>query len=127
MAGQFRGKVAETMNAHDGEKSVGDRVAEGTERGAGDTGSFADDKGIAGIRDHMDVIASCGTKVGVVDHVEAGTIKLTKKDSPDGKYHFIPTTWVNHVDNQVHLSRNSLETEREWTNDVTIWERADAV
>jgi hypothetical protein len=28
----------------------------------------------------MDVIASCGTKVGVVDHIEAGTIKLTKKD-----------------------------------------------
>jgi Uncharacterized protein conserved in bacteria (DUF2171) len=33
----------------------------------------------------MDVIASCGKKVGVVDHVGGGAIKLTKKDSPDGQ------------------------------------------
>src|SRR6185369_16973840 len=31
------------------------------------------------IREHMDVIASCGTKVGVVDHIEGGAVKLTKK------------------------------------------------
>lgn len=118
MASQFKDKVAETMTAHDGDKCVGDRVAEQTERGAGASGSFADDKGLAGIQDHMDVIASCGTKVGVVDHVEADAIKLTKNDSPDRRHHFIPTSWVNHVDHQVHLSRNLQETERDWTNDV---------
>jgi len=70
------------------------------------------------IREHMDVIASCGTKVGVVDHIEGGAVKLTKKDSPDGQHHFIPMVWVDHVDNHVHLKKNSEETEKEWKSDA---------
>jgi len=46
------------------------------------------------IREHMDVIGSCGNKLGKVDHVEGGTIKLTKNDSPDGLHHLIPMSWV---------------------------------
>jgi len=66
------------------------------------------------IQEHMDVIASCGKKVGVVDHVEDNSIKLTKNDSADGKHHLIPKGWVDHVDTHVHLKKNSAETEREW-------------
>jgi hypothetical protein len=70
--------------------------------------------GIAGIKVHMDVIASCGKKVGLVDAVEGGAIKLTKKDSPDGQHHFIPVGWVERVDIHVHLNKNSVETEQNW-------------
>ena len=70
------------------------------------------------IRERMDVIASCGTKVGVVDHVEGKAIKLTRNDSPDGKHHFIPAGWVDHVDNHVHLKKNSSETEQGWKIDA---------
>jgi hypothetical protein len=70
--------------------------------------------GIAGIKMHMNVIASCGKKVGVVDAVEGGAIKLTKKDSPDDQHHFIPVGWVERVDGQLHLTKNSMETEQEW-------------
>jgi hypothetical protein len=66
----------------------------------------------------MDVIASCGKKVGVVDHIEDATIKLTKNDSPDGKHHFIPTGWVDHVDTHVHLKKNSEETEKGWKSEA---------
>ena len=69
---------------------------------------------IVGIHEHMDVIASCGKKVGVVDNLEAGTIKLTRKDSPDNLHHYIPTGWVSKVDSHVHLNKNSQETERGW-------------
>ena len=62
----------------------------------------------------MDVIASCGKKVGVVDRVEGDSIKLTKKDSPDGHHHLIPTSWVARVDQHVHLNKNSEEAAREW-------------
>ena len=41
----------------------------------------------------MEVYASCGTKVGKIDHVYGDTIKLTKSDSPDGMHHTIPTAW----------------------------------
>jgi len=66
------------------------------------------------IRDHMDVIASCGKKVGVVDHLEAGTIKLTRNDSPDNLHHYLPTSWVSKVDNRVYLNKDSRETEQGW-------------
>lgn len=68
----------------------------------------------ASIHEHMDVIGSCGNKLGRVDHVEGGHIKLTKNDSPDGMHHLIPMTWVDSVDDHVHLSKNCGEAAREW-------------
>lgn len=73
---------------------------------------------MANIIEHMEVIASCGKKIGRVDHVEGNAIKLTKSDSPDGQHHFIPTNWVERVDAQVHLARNSMEAERNWKSDA---------
>jgi hypothetical protein len=76
-------------------------------------------KGVSGIREHMEVYASCGTKVGVVDHLEGNTVKLTKSDSPDGQHHFIPTSWVGRVhENHVHLTKNSVEAKTNWKNDA---------
>ena len=69
---------------------------------------------IGDIKEHMDVIASCGKKVGVVDQVGRGAIKLSKKDSPDGQHHFISVEWIERVDSRVHLNKNSMETEQNW-------------
>jgi hypothetical protein len=75
--------------------------------------------GNAIIQERMDVIASCGKKVGVVDHVEGDAIMLNRKDSADGQHHYIPMGWVDHVDNHVHLTKNSMETERDWKASLT--------
>ncbi len=75
----------------------------------GATGSAAD------IREHMEVFASCGTKVGKVDHVEGDQIKLTKSDSPDGMHHRIPLSFVAKVHDHVHLNKTSKEVEAKWT------------
>lgn len=75
--------------------------------------------GVNNIRERMEVFASCGSKVGVVDHIEGSTIKLTRNDSPDGQHHFIPTDWVGRVhENHVHLRKNSVETKAEWKPDA---------
>jgi len=79
----------------------------------------AEDFEIESIRDHMDVIASCGKKVGVVDHLEEGTIKLTRNDSPDNLHHYLPASWVSKVDSRVHLNKNSHETELGWKNSAS--------
>jgi hypothetical protein len=68
----------------------------------------------ADIREHMDVMGSCGNKLGRVDHVQGDQIKLTKNDSPDGMHHLIPMSWVNKVDNHVHLNKNCGEAARDW-------------
>ena len=84
------------------------------ERGNDELCTEGTNAGIAGIKVHMNVIASCGKKIGVVDAVEGSAIKLTKKDSPDDQHHFIPVGWVERVDSHVHLKKNSVETEQNW-------------
>jgi hypothetical protein len=112
----------------DAAKKVGHKIAEG----ASDAAAFVKDKvgigcdangeskGVSGIQEHMDVYASCGKKVGVVDRIEGNSIKLTRKDSPDGQHHFVPLSWVGRVhDRHVHLTKNSVETETGWKSDAS--------
>jgi hypothetical protein len=109
-------KVADTT------KKTGQKIAEGAEKATDwvkektgmDKDSCGKAQGTNAIHEHMDVIGSCGNKLGVVDHVEGNSIKLTKNDSPDGRHHYIPMNWVSRVDNHVHLSRNCGEAKREW-------------
>jgi hypothetical protein len=123
MASKVKEKAADMGHAvADAAKNVGHKIAEGAEKAA----DFVKEKTgmgshacTSGIREHMDVIASCGTKVGVVDHVEGGAIKLTKNDSRDGQHHFIPTTWVERVDSHVHLKKDHKQTEQNWKSDAT--------
>lgn len=110
----------------DAAKNLGHKIAEGAENvvdfvkektGLGGPAEGTD-AGVAGIKKHMNVIASCGKKVGVVDGIEGGAVKLTRKDSPDGNHHFIPVGWIDHVDSHVHLKKNSMETEQSWKSDA---------
>ena len=127
MAESIKDKVANAGHAvADAAKGAGHKIAEGAEKvvdfvknktGMGGPAEGANG-GVAAIKDRMNVIASCGKKVGVVDHVESGTIKLTKGDSRDGQHHFIPVAWVDHVDSHVHLKKNSQETEQSWKSDA---------
>lgn len=39
------------------------------------------------IKDHTQVVASCGTHVGVVDHLDGERIKLAKSDPESGGKH----------------------------------------
>ncbi|MDH2174104.1 DUF2171 domain-containing protein, partial [Acinetobacter johnsonii] len=48
---------------------------------------------IPDIKKHSDVIASCGTKVGTVDHLEGDNqLKLTRDEND--QHHLIPTGWI---------------------------------
>jgi len=67
------------------------------------------------IREHMPVLGSDGTRLGTVDHLEGSDrIKLTKSGSDDGRHHFIPTDWVDHIDEHVHLNMPADEVRRNW-------------
>lgn len=67
------------------------------------------------IQEKMDVIAADGTKVGTVDHLEGrDQIKLAKSTSPDGQHHYVPLSWVDHVDAHVHLTKAAPEVRAHW-------------
>ncbi|WP_254508574.1 DUF2171 domain-containing protein [Anatilimnocola floriformis] len=73
------------------------------------------------IREHMEVIASCGKHVGVVDQVDGDRIKLTKNDPEASKeHHYIPVGWVGRVDRQVHLTKNSEDVFENWQHEPVI-------
>ncbi len=106
-------------------KTVGHKIADGAEQATdwvkdktGMGASEGKDLGVANIKERMAVIASCGKKIGVVDHIDATSIKLTRHDSPDGQHHFIPLGWVDHVDGHVHLKKNSMEAVQGWKSDA---------
>jgi hypothetical protein len=72
-------------------------------------------KSTSNIREHMEVVGSCGGRVGKVDRVEGLSIKLTK-DSPnaDGEHRYIPLTWVESVDTSVHLRKLCPDVQEHW-------------
>jgi outer membrane protein OmpA-like peptidoglycan-associated protein len=57
------------------------------------------------IREHMDVIASDGERIGTVDAVEGERIKLIRDASSDGEHHRVNLSDVARVDEHVHLSK----------------------
>jgi hypothetical protein len=68
------------------------------------------------IREHMDVISSDRRTVGKVDHLQGpDKIKLTKQSSPDGQHHhFIPVSWIDHIDQHVHLNKSGADVTTHW-------------
>ena len=73
------------------------------------------------IREHMEVIASCGKHVGEVDCVDGNRIKLTKNDpEASEEHHYIPLEWVEQVDSHVHLAKNSEEVFEKWQHEPVI-------
>lgn len=67
---------------------------------------------LSSIKQHMEVIGADGVHVGTVDRVEGDRIKLTKKDSGEGKHrghhHYISAGLIAEVEgDRVRLSANS--------------------
>jgi hypothetical protein len=93
---------------------AGNRVEELTEKAQHKIEEWTPDSDASVIKEHMDVIGSCGNKLGRVDHVEGSTIKLTRSDSEDGQHHRIPLSWISRVDSHVHLSKDCVAAKRDW-------------
>ena len=72
------------------------------------------------IEDEMLVQANDGvTKLGVVDHLEGQYIKLTRKDSADGKHHYLPIDCVETVQNDtVRLNISAEEFQHKINDDA---------
>ena len=70
------------------------------------------------ITEHMEVVGSDGKHVGKVDHVKGSQIELAKLDlQAMGKHHLIPLSWVEYVDDKVHLSLDRKEAEERWSKE----------
>jgi short-subunit dehydrogenase len=62
------------------------------------------------IREHMEVVGADGAHVGTVDGIVADQIKLTRKDSADGKHHFIAMNLIESVEqNRIRLRQRADE------------------
>ena len=69
----------------------------------------------AQITEHMEVVGSDGHHVGKVDHVLGQDIELAKLDLGAGlKHHLIPLSWVESVDDKVHLNMTKDAAKAGW-------------
>jgi hypothetical protein len=69
----------------------------------------------ADIKQRMEVVGSDGGHVGTVDHLtKAGLVKLARSDAKDGQHHLFPVSWVERVDDKVHLRKSSREARSDW-------------
>jgi hypothetical protein len=64
------------------------------------------------IKEHAEIIGADGVHVGTVDRVEGNRIKLTKKDSGEGKHeghhHYLDLSLVAEVEGEtIRLSANA--------------------
>ena len=67
------------------------------------------------IREHMDIVGSDGKHVGRVDQVKGQEIELAKLDTSTlGKHRMIPLSWIDFIDDKVHLSLDHEEAKRRW-------------
>lgn len=67
------------------------------------------------IREHAEVVGADGLHVGTVDKVETNYIKLTRKDSTDGKHHRIALDSVASVAaDKVTLKHTAAEARSQW-------------
>lgn len=64
------------------------------------------------IKEHMPIVCSDEKRFATVDRVENGAIKVTKDDQ--GRHHYIPLSWVTHVDDRVHVDRPGARAMQEW-------------
>ena len=70
------------------------------------------------IKQNMEVLGSDGLHVGTVDNIEgAGQVRLAKDDpAAGGEHHYIPLSWVVHVEMKVHLNQPADEAKARWTS-----------
>ena len=69
----------------------------------------------AQIAELMEVVGSDGHHLGKVDHVLGQDIELAKLDLGAGlKHHLIPLSWVDRVDDKVHLKLTKDEAKTSW-------------
>jgi hypothetical protein len=87
-----------------------------TEKGVTQEGVTAQGISAQDIRAHMEVRSSDGLHVGTVDHMEGDTlIKLTRSDpAAHGRHHLLPLSWVERVDEHVHLTATAADVRGYW-------------
>ena len=64
------------------------------------------------IKKHAQVVGLDNQILGIVDHVQGESLKLTRDAS--GKHHLIPLDWIDRVDDKVHVTRNADEVRKAW-------------
>ena len=74
------------------------------------------------VREHMDVISSDRKMVGKIDRLDGpDRLKLTRLSSPDGRHHhFIPVSWIERIDQHVHLNKSGEEVTRHWEHELAF-------
>lgn len=66
----------------------------------------------------MEVVDSDGTRIGSVDKVEGGHLKISRADQkPRNRHQYVTPDWIAAVDDRVRLNRTFDEAKRLWASE----------
>lgn len=70
------------------------------------------------VEEHQEVLGSDGAHIGTVDHIRGDRILLTKSDrDAGGHHHSIPSSWIQTVDDKVHLAKTAEQAKQAWRDE----------
>jgi len=73
---------------------------------------------LGSVQEHQEVVGSDGQHIGTVDHVRGDRILLTKSDRDSGgHHHLIPSSWIDKVDDKVHVRKTAEEAKQAWRDE----------
>ena len=69
----------------------------------------------AKIQKHMNVVSVENEPLGMVDHILGSNLKLAR--DVVGQHHFVPLTWIDHIDDKIHLALRADDVQRMWAGE----------
>lgn len=70
------------------------------------------------VAEGMAVVDRDGTRIGSVDKVEGGHLKISRADQePRNQHQYVSTDWIAAVDDRVRLNRTFDEAKRLWARE----------
>jgi len=77
------------------------------------------------VQEHQEVVGADGKHIGRVDKVRGERIILTKGDeNAGGHHHSIPLSWIERVDDRVHVSKTADQALAHWRDEERSGPRA---
>lgn len=86
---------------------------------------------LARVQEHQEVVGSDGQHIGKVDKVHGERILLTRSDpNAGGHHHSIPLSWIETVDEKVHVSKTADQAIAHWRDEErnggrALWDRGE--
>lgn len=78
------------------------------------------------IKERMEVVDFSGQHVGTIDHIDGDALKLTRRDTTDGRHHFIDVDCIDRIENERVVLKQDVPLPEDFRSDASLTPEAIA-